>query len=152
VRLRSNCRALQLFAISSSFIRILNLEPLEALHSQPMAPARVDKHHRNVLARLASKHCSGGERIHVQGADCLSAQSHYARWTPDARARDAHRAGAKPHNGPLALDWNVPECEATRTAPVVLAVLAVMSTPIWLRNSSLSSDTRLATEAGRVGP
>src|SRR5260221_900772 len=46
--------------------RVSDLEPLEALHAQPVAPARVDEDHQNVLAELAAKHCARGQWIHVQ--------------------------------------------------------------------------------------
>src|SRR5258708_1675821 len=46
--------------------RLSYLEPLEALHAQPVAPARVDEDQQNVLAELAAKHCARGQWIHVQ--------------------------------------------------------------------------------------
>src|SRR5713101_6049428 len=42
------------------------LEPLEALHAQPVAPARVDEDHQNALAELAAKHCARRQWRHVQ--------------------------------------------------------------------------------------
>src|SRR5258708_37949202 len=46
--------------------RLPDLEPLEALHAQPVAPARVDEDHQNALAELAAKHCARGHWKHVQ--------------------------------------------------------------------------------------